>query len=401
MARFRYRAYDTNGGQVEDSIEAKSEKTAAEILRKQGLTVVELKSAETTQDKFAASFSRKVSLEDLEFFTSEISILLQNGVKVDKCLAILKRNRGKSALSELIEDLHSNVKKGMGLAEAFAERPDLFDPLYVNLVKLGEASGELPQVFRRLSGDLKFRSSLKRKIIQSLTYPMVILSICILSLFFIFNYIVPQMSGLFEGMPELPSYTKLLLGLSQWMQSYQWFLLAAIVLLGLSLYFALQSPEYRTQLDKFLLKIPLFRSAVLVVERIRFNSALAMMIESGISVDKAIGMAVNSVNNSELRQGLNAARLSINKGERLTESLAKSPVYPEFFVSLLEVGEESGDLSPIFDEIASRSRDEFESWTDKMTNMLEPLLILAMGGIVGSVVVVMLLSIVSVNDVGF
>lgn len=401
MARFKYRAYDANGVQSEDIIQADSEKAAGEQLRKQGLTLVALQSADQRKGASLTLFQRSVSLDDLEFFTSELSILLQNGVKVDKCLAILKRNRSQAGLRELLEDLHDNVKKGMGLAEAFAERPDIFDPLYINLVKLGEASGELPQVFRRLSDDLKFRSALKRKIVQSLTYPMVILSICILSLFFIFNYIVPQMSGLFEGMPELPIYTEILLGMSQWMQHYQWFLLAGIVLSVFLLVFALRHADHRAQFDAILLRLPVCRNAVLVVERIRFNSALAMMIESGISVDKAIGLAVNSVKNSQLQQGLNAARLSINKGERLTTSLAKSPVYPEFFVSLLEVGEESGNLSPIFDEIAARSRDEFESWTDKMTNLLEPLLILAMGGIVGSVVVVMLLSIVSVNDVGF
>ena len=126
-----------------------------------------------------------------------------------------------------------------------------------------------------------------------------------------------------------------------------------------------------------------------------------MMLESGISVDKAMELAVGCVRNSTLRQGLFAAKEHIKKGASLTTSLAQSPIYPAFFLSLLEVGEESGKLAPVFEEISSRSRGEFETWTDKMTSLLEPLLILVMGGIVGTVVVVMLLSIVSVNDVGF
>ena len=337
----------------------------------------------------------------MEFITSELAILMQNGVKIDKSLAILQKSKPNGAVSVLLNNLHKAIKRGNTLSDAMAEHPEVFDLLYINLVRLGEASGDLAHVFDRLSTELKFRSELKSKIIQSLTYPMVIFSVCILCVLFIFNYIVPQMSSLFDGMPELPVYTEVLLNVSRWMQDYQWLLFIGIIAAVMLLIAAFKNPVTKRSLDEILLKLPVIKGAVLIIERIRFNSALAMMLEAEISIDKALDLSAGSVKNRFVRQGLVSAKEHIKKGAGLTESLGRSPLFPDFFLSLLEVGEESGKLSPVFDEIASRSRKEFESWTNKMTSILEPLLILLMGGIVGGVVVTMLLSIVSVNELGF
>jgi type II secretory pathway component PulF len=400
MPSYYFRAYDQHGGRIDGDLEASSNEEALQLLAKRQLVVVSIKKRDSGSSQNI--FTRKnVSLDELEFITSELAILLQNGVRIDKSLDILKRNKPAGPAANMLLQLHSAVKHGKTLSDAMMELPEIFDVLYVSLVRLGEASGDLAHVFIRLSQDLKFRSALRRKVIQSLAYPFVILLVCVSCILFIFNYIVPQMSGLFDGLPEIPVYTAILLGVSHWMQSYQWFLAILIFIAGASIIYALKSKKRRVVIDEMVLKLPFLKNALLIVERIRFNSALAMMLEAGISVDKAMELSVGCVRNRTLRQGLIAAKEHIKKGAGLTSSLAQSPIYPDFFLSLLEVGEESGKLAPVFEEISSRSRMEFESWTDKMTSLLEPLLILAMGGIVGTVVVVMLLSIVSVNDVGF
>lgn len=401
MALFTYQAYDSHGGHITGHIEATTHDAAKQQLQQQKLIITSLKENKKISKGHSFFERGSISLEELEFMTSELAILLKNGVKIDRSLEILKRNKKNSLAAKLLQDLHTAVKRGSLLSDAMAEQPKVFDKLYINLVKLGEASGDLADVFVKLSIDLKFRSDLKRKIIQSLTYPLVIFSVCILCILFIFNYIVPQMSGLFDGLPELPVYTEILLGVSRWMQNYQWFLFLGILFGVFSLIAAFKNPIVKVRLDEFMLKVPFIKGALLVIERIRFNSALTMMLDGGISIDKALELAAGSVNNRHIRQGLIAAKENIKKGAGLTESLGRSPIYPDFFLSLLEVGEESGKLAPVFEEIASRSRSEFESWADKMTSILEPLLILTMGGIVGSVVVTMLLSIISVNDLGF
>lgn len=400
MKGFNYQAYDSNGAKVEGNVSANSVEAATKQIK--SLNLIPIKVTEIAESTNANNLMERktVSIEELEFITSELAILLKNGVKIDKGLSILLRNRPSGPSAKLLAALQLEIKRGNSLSEAMKEQPLVFDALYVNLVKLGEESGSLPDVFLKLSEDLKFRNELKRKIIQSLTYPMVIFFVCILCILFIFNYIVPQMSGLFDGMPELPIYTELLLSVSQWMRSYQWFMFAGVTIGVFSLWAALKKPTTKRIMDDFLLKVPMVKNAVLIVERIRFNSALAMMLDAGISIDKALGLSADSVKNKVIRQGLIGAKEHVKKGAKLTESLAKSPIYPDFFISLLEVGEESGNLSPVFNEIAMRSRKSFETWSDKMTSILEPLLILTMGGIVGSVVVTMLLSIVSVNDLG-
>lgn len=400
MKGFNYQAYDNNGTKVEGEVTAKSIEAATKQIKLLGLMPVKINEIVESTNDISLMTKKTVSIEDLEFITSELAILLKNGVKIDKGLSILLRNRPSGPSAKLIAALQLEIKRGNSLSEAMSEQPLVFDALYINLVKLGEESGSLSDVFLKLSEDLKFRNELKRKIIQSLTYPMVIFFVCILCILFIFNYIVPQMSGLFDGMPELPLYTEVLLSVSQWMRNYQWFLFAGLILSAVSLWAGLKKTAVKRAMDNFLLKVPMVKNAVLIVERIRFNSALAMMLDAGVSIDKALDLSADSVKNKVIRQGLIGAKEHVKKGARLTESLAKSPIFPDFFISLLEVGEESGNLSPVFNEIAVRSRKSFETWSDKMTSILEPLLILTMGGIVGSVVVTMLLSIVSVNDLG-
>ena len=147
--------------------------------------------------------------------------------------------------------------------------------------------------------------------------------------------------------------------------------------------------------------MPVFSGMIILIERIRFNTAITLMLESGILIDRCLEMAVGSVKNRQLQQGLTSAKDQVKKGTTLSSALRNSPVYDDFSMSLLEVGEESGELALVFGEISVRSRREFESAVERMTSLLEPALILVMGGIVGGVVVTMLLSIVSVNEVGF
>ena len=208
------------------------------------------------------------------------------------------------------------------------------------------------------------------------------------------------MSSLFEGVSEIPFYTAMLLSLSAWMINYQWYLLLCLILLFGALYSSARSPSMSAQLDTILAGLPGVSGMILLVERVRFNTALAMMLASGILIDRSLDMALGSVKNSQIKQTLVAARDRVKKGGQLSMALRNSPIYDDFSMSLVEVGEESGDLPSVFQEISIRARRDFEVKVDRMTALLEPALILVMGGIVGGVVVVMLLSIVSVNDVG-
>ena len=401
MKSFSYKAYDNLGAKADGGIEAADLDLAKAALSEQGLLVVSVTEDTSFTQELGFLSRRRVSAQELEFLTSELALLLNSGVTIDRGLAVIKRNSTSAPQARLVASLHDAVRRGESLSEAMAAESEVFNPLYVNLVKLGESSGTLPKIFSRLAEDIKFQSELRSKIMQALTYPAVIFFVCILCIVFIFNYIVPQMSGLFEGLPEIPTYTAFLLGASAWMINYQWFLLLGIVTAVGMLVTALKTAEGARRIDEALLMVPGIKNVFILVERIRFNTAIAMMLESGILIDRCLDMAVGSVKNQTIQQELKVAKERVKKGDTLSKALRASPLYPDFSLSLIEVGEESGQLEPVFAEISRRSRREFESWVDRMTSLLEPLLILVMGGIVGGVVVTMLLSIVSVNDIGF
>ncbi|TKB53943.1 type II secretion system F family protein [Ferrimonas aestuarii] len=399
MALFSYRGYDLSGNEVKGEIDAKDKALASTLLLEQQITAVEIKPVAGEGISFG---SKKVNIEDIEFLTSELAMLLANGVRIDRGLGILAKKKGHPKLTALTQSLLESVKRGEPLADALGQFPEHFDELYLNLVRVGEASGTLPTVFDQLAADLKFRRQLNQKVKGALTYPMVILFVCVASVMFIFNFVVPQLSGMFDGNAELPSYTVALLSTSEWMQQYQGFLFAGLAAIAIAIKMSGQNkPQWRLKLEQRIANLPGLRALVVLTERIRFNTAAQMMLRAGISIDQAIGLAAGNVKNREIRQVLLSANDAIKKGHPLTESLSKSVLYPDLYVSLLEVGAESGDLEPVFKEIASRSREEFDTATTRFTALLEPLLILFMSVIVGGVVIVMMLSIMSVNDVGF
>lgn len=400
MPNFKYEAYDQSGAKINGTLNAADKTTAMSELKSQKLIPLSLSEATSKQGLFD-SLNSRVTLSDLEFFTAELSLLLQSGVRIDKGIDIIRRSKSKPALASLLSDISQSLKRGGSLSAALKEHPNVFDKLYVNLVELGEASGELSDIFDGLAKDLKYKKELNRKLISALTYPAVIFLVCIASIFLIFNFIVPKMADLFSQQDTLPWYTQAMLNVSEWMQNYQWFLVfgvVAAVFLGAA---ALRDHNNREKFQRFLLKVPGLKTALVSTERIRFNSGLAMMLKAGIPIDRALTLAIGNLKAEPIIRELTVAKEKIQRGGVLSEALAQTSLYPEFYVSLLEVGEASGNLPTIFEEIASRSRQDFESWTQRLTTLIEPLLILFMGVIVGGVVVVMLLSMVSVNDVSF
>lgn len=399
MPLYKFKAYDKQGHSVEDIREAASAASLKTSLAAEGLLVANVSEQAKSLALSSPFKSQKLSLKDLEFLTSELSILLNSGVKIDKGLEIIARSKKEPITSRVVAEIIKKLKAGNAVSEAFKTNKQDFDPLYLNLIAIGEKAGTLPSVFAGLARDLKFQQALRSKVIQALTYPTVILFVCIVCVLFVFNYIVPQMGSIFDKGDDIPIYTRLLLGASEWMINYQLWLFAGLVGAVFVIAYQWQSPSFRTRLAQYALSMPVVADLVKQVERIRFNSAMALMTEAGVKVDHAINAAVANVQNPVIKNSLDIANNKIKKGEPLAKSLSMTPIYPSFYISLLEVGEESGELAKIFNEIAQRSKTEFEGWTDRVTNILEPLLILVMGGIVGSVVITMLLSVVSVNDI--
>lgn len=343
----------------------------------------------------------KIGLADLEFLTAELSLLLDSGVRVDRAIAILQRAGKGGAMGRMLSSLAEDLKQGKQLSEAMAAHPTVFDALYVNLVGLGEAGGRLPEVFRGLAEDLRFQRELRQKIISAAVYPAVVASVCILAVVFIFNFVVPNLNTLFADDADLPWYTSVLMSSSEFLQRWQWVVLAGLLIGGYLLWGLRARPSVVDFKERMLAELPGLRDATATVERIRFCSGLGLMLEAGLPVDRALTLASGNIRHGLFRREVVAAVDKVKRGEQLSSSLRETRIFPDYFASLLEVGEEGGELARVFNEISRRSRDDFSAWALRLTTLLEPLLILLMGLIVGSVVVIMMLSITSVADIDF
>jgi len=395
--RFDYKGYDQQGAKLTGSVDAESLALARQQLTQQGVLITKLD--EHRPSAFASLGMQKVGVKDLAFLTKELALLLEAGLRVDRGIELLAKTAEKPALRELLQTIAGDLKNGKKISQAFGRHDTVFDPLYINLIKIAEETGRLAEVFKGLATDLAYRQELSNKIKQAMSYPLVILAVCILSIVFIFNVVVPNLAGMFHDKDNLPVYTTMLLGLSDWMINYQWFLFAGIAASVTALVRFSGHPAVKHQLESILLSLPLLRQATLQTARIRFNDALALMLQSGVVIDRALQMAAGSVANHLIRAELMIACDKIKHGARLSQALGQTQLYPVYFASILAVGEEAGELARVFSEIANRSRDNFNQWVARMTTIIEPLMILVMGAIVGTVVVIMMLSITATTDI--
>jgi type II secretory pathway component PulF len=398
--RYQYTGFDSAGSRVRGTVDASGVAEARSELRGRGILVSELLPATEARDWRQSLGVRRASvgLAELEVITAELALLLENGIRIDRALEVLRRGASQPASRRLLDTLHQSLKQGKQLSAAAAEWPEIFDPLYVNLLALGEASGRLGDVFRRLADDLRFRRELRQQIISALIYPSVILTVCVLALLFIFNFVVPNLTTLFADYPDLPWYTSALISVSEFVQRYQLILGALVIVLILLALNLSRLRGLRSAWQEFAAGAPGLGGLVSTVERIRFASAMGMMLEAAVPVDRALQLSTGSVASAPIRRELAVALERLRRGEGLASVLSRTRLFPDFYSSLIEVGEESGALDAVFAEIASRSRDSFAGWTKRFTSLLEPALILFMGLIIGAVVVVIMLSITSVTD---
>ena len=397
---FEYKAVDSQGGRHQGFIEASSKLEAQQKLMADGIHPLEL-NALSSSTSIKSLFEKGVSLDELEFFTSQLSLLLESGVRVDKGIDIILQSNVNPALNRLLAKISVSLKKGTSLSEAFSEHDDLFDPLYINLLKIGETSGNLPEVLNRLADDLKFRKELKSQISQALTYPSVIMAVCIAAIYFVLTFIVPKMAGIFTDITQAPWYTQVIIGVSNFFVENEVFIVGGVVLALVSLSYAFKQPHIRSKIYVLASRLPGVGNVILTAERIRFASSMAMMLDAGLQLDTTLELTSNTLKHEDLKRDTKQALKQLKSGKQLSAVLSKTRIFPDFFLSIIKVGEETGTLPKVFKEVAERSRGDLDQVIKKLTTLLEPLMLVFMGGFVGGIVISMLMSMVSINDVPF
>jgi len=395
---FQYKGIDQQGNRHNGSIAALDEADAQNKLLESGVHVIELVSL-SNKKSLKDYFEPRITLDDLEFFTSQLSLLLESGVRVDKGIDIIQQTNTHPALNKLLFKISAALKKGESLSAAFAEHSEYFDELYISLLEIGETSGNLPEVLNKLSEDLKFKKELKAQISQALTYPGVIFAVCILAVYFVLTFIVPKMAGIFTDLSLAPWYTQVIVKTSNFFIDYEVIIVGAIVIGLLAFSYAFKAAAFRKKLYTFAASVPGVGKVLLTSERIRFASSMAMMLEAGLQLDTTMELTTKTLKHPDLKREANQAIKQLKSGKQLSQVLSKTQIFPPFFLSIITVGEETGTLPRVFNEVAERSKVDLDSVIKKLTTLLEPLMLVFMGGFVGGIVISMLMSMVSINDV--
>ena len=401
MATFFFRAVASDGKVRSGSLSGDDEKVVARELRKQGLIPVYVGAtakSSALEFKMPAWGGRK--RKDVLFFTQELSILLTSGVPLDRAISITAELTDRAAFRLIVLDVLRVLKGGKTLADSLGTHPDYFSDLYINMVRAGEASGSLAIIFERLSEFERTRDDLRNYIISSMIYPALLSLVGVGSIFVLLDFVVPRFSSIFaDSSMKIPTPTRLMLEASNIVQNYWWVAASALAALVIGWRVYTRTVAGRLWWDGARLKIPLLGDALLKAETSRFARSMATLVANTVPLVQSLAISAATLNNKTISGALAGVAQGVKRGEGIAGPVRKAGVFPPLVSHLLTVGEETGRLDTMFARMADIYESDTRASIKRFTAVFEPIVILVMGLMVGSLILSMLLAITSINDV--
>ena len=335
-----------------------------------------------------------VSTRDLAIFTRQFATMINAGLPLVQCLDILSKQTEKEAFRQIIAGVMREVEAGNTLAESMGKKENakVFDELFVNMVEAGEAGGILDDILLRLATFIEKAEALKRKVQGAMVYPGVVMTVAVLATSFMLIFIIPTFARMFTGFgAELPLPTKIVMGLSSFLRSYWWALILGIVATVVAIQRYYQTEAGHMNIDKLLLRVPVLGDVLRKGAVARFTRTLGTLIASGVPILTGLEITARTSGNRVIQAAIMAARASIREGETISAPLKESNVFPPMVVQMISVGEETGALDDMLTRIADFYDSEVDTAVDSLTSLIEPIMIVFMGGVVGGMVVAMYL----------
>lgn len=410
MAEFLYRAVDRTQKVTDGQISASSTEAALRQLREQGLTPIAVTPAEEGGRRLLdrPSGGRAFSLRrhrgkpgpnEVLQATKELSVLLRAGLPLDRSLKVMIGMTAQPVMGAILQNILDAVKNGRGLSTALRNHADLFGELYINIVRSGEASGQLAEVLMHLEGHLERSKALRQSVISALIYPAILLVVATLSVMLMLGFVVPQFKPLFADMGEtLPMATRIVIATGDWISTNGWILLLLIILIGFGWQRWKATPSGRTTVDRMSLRLPLIGPTLLKYEITRFARTLGTLLGNGVSVLESLKIAIDTVGNASLREALAGLPPAIKQGGRLAAELDRTGLFNQAAIQMVTIGEESGRLDAMLLQLANVYDDEVQTGIKRALILLEPLLILSLGAIIAAIIISILMGILSVNE---
>lgn len=404
MPVFEYKALDQRGRQVAGLREADSPKGLRAALRRDGVFLTEVlgqKEAAAAQ-KRDVSVRRfvggRISVEDVSITTRQLAVLIGAGIPLVEALTALVDQVDHERMKRVVSDVKQRVNEGSSLADAMATHPKAFGTLYVNMIRAGESSGALDVVLVRLADFTESQARLRSRVMGALTYPLLMLALSGVVLGILFTVVIPKIIRIFEETKiTLPWTTKLLIGFTTLVQGYWWL---ALVLAAIGAWGFLrwrETPAGRAVYDQRLLSLPIFGSLIRQIALARFSRTLATLLKSGVPLLTSMEIVKNIVGNVRLATVIDEARTSIQEGESIAAPLKRSGEFPPLVYHMVAIGEKSGQLEEMLNNVANAYEAQVETKVGALTSLLEPLMIVFMGIVVAFMVFSILMPILQIN----
>ncbi len=387
MATYTYVAVDRTGASAHGSIEAPSPQQAHDLLRAQGLTVSQL-TAGAARLRRARGLGGRVKLRDIMVFSRQFAAMINAGMNLMKCLDILRGQVRDPKLARILGQVQADVHEGQTLSQAMGKYPGAFSHLYVSMIRAAEAGGVLDQVLNRLAAYLEKDMETSTKVKSAMVYPSLVLGFSFLMTGVLVFFILPKFKAIFSELDvDLPITTKLLLNGSAYAVRYFYVPIAAVIGATVGYKAYARTPSGRLQLDSLKLKIPLFGELLRKLSIARFARTLATLMKSGVKTQIGLEIVASTSGNAVIERTVMMAKDEVMKGNRLSAPLGEGGIFPEMVVQMIAVGEETGKVDEMLLKVADFYETEVDAAIKALTSVIEPLLIVVLGVLVGFVAV--------------
>jgi type IV pilus assembly protein PilC len=400
MLTFAYQARDANGSSVSGLQEALNEENAINTLMTRGLMVLSIQQKSVTK---SASRIGSVSETDVVLFTRQLATMIDAGLPLVSGLTALYEQcdpRKQLGLKRTIGDLSARVQSGDSFHEAITKHPRVFNRLYVAMVKAGESGGMLAEILDRLAGFLEASARLRKKIKSAMTYPVIVVCIAFGITTFLIVRVVPVFGDIFKDFgAKLPAPTQFLLDLSHFVTGNWYYIIGGGAGIFFGLQHALRTKRGRELWDRWKLKLPIFGPLIHKICMTRFARTFAQLIRSGVPILEVMEIVGETSGNSVMEVAIQSVSVDVEKGDPMTTAMSKQKIFPPMLLRMLSAGEQTGKIDVMFEKMADFWDEEVEATLAALTSLIEPLLIVVLGVIVGGIVIAMFLPIFKLNDV--
>jgi type IV pilus assembly protein PilC len=396
MGSFYYEAIKKSGETVSGKIEADQESNVVERLRSMDLMVMEIKELRESGLKATFKPGGKVSPGDLSLFSRQLAAMISSGIPLTRALFTLSKQVTNPTLSKALSETARNVEGGISLSEALKQYPNIFDSLYINMVSAGEAGGSLEVTLNRLSNQLQKTKELRDNIKSASFYPLVVLGFAVLILFGMLFFLVPIFMGFFPEDAVLPLPTRMIIGLSNLVTGYWYILLPILLLLVFALRSYAKSPGGKKRLDRIFFRLPIFGPLIQKAAIASFARTFSTLLATGIPVVQALDASGKGSGNTMIIEAAEMAGEKIQEGSSVAEPLEESGVFPPMVTHMIAVGEETGNIPDMMDKVASFFEEEVATITKGLTSLIEPLMLIVIGVLVGGMLIALYLPIFTV-----